>query len=303
MKRVLITGATGFIGRHCLRPLIERGFEVHALSRTPPKDSPNVSWHRLDLGRHSDMAPLLQSIRPQYLLHLAWTVEHGEFWESPANLDCLANSLQLLRSFSACGGERAIFAGTCAEYEWNEEECVEGVSRLRPASLYGACKNALREVVEIFANNTGLSWAWGRAFLVYGPGENQKRFVASMITSMLRGSKVQCHTADHVRDLLHVADLASLFVALLDSELQGAVNLASGQPVSLGSVATAIASKIGDPSLLDLQYVDSVPFSLTASVERLRPLDWKPRFTMDSGLDDTIRWWKDRFADGRATRA
>src|SRR5438105_280249 len=133
MKRVLVTGASGFIGRHALPHLEARGFEVHA----PGHSSFNV----LDEKAHQ---PLLESIRATHLLHLAWDVTPGKYWTSLDNIEWVRASLSLFRHFAASGGKRWVGAGTCAEYDWSCGPVLsEETTPLRPTSLYGASKLSL----------------------------------------------------------------------------------------------------------------------------------------------------------------
>src|SRR4051812_46284141 len=98
-RRVLVTGATGFISRHSLAPLRRRGFEVHALARSIPADTtPGITWHTGDLLT-GDARSLLEAVRPTHLLHFAWYAEHGKFWTSAHNLEWISATLSLLRDF------------------------------------------------------------------------------------------------------------------------------------------------------------------------------------------------------------
>jgi nucleoside-diphosphate-sugar epimerase len=305
--RVLLTGASGFIGRHAVAALRARGFEVHAVSRRARPSDDGATWHAGDLAEPGVAARLITSIRPTHLLHLAWYVEHGKFWTSPENLSWVARSLDLVRAFREAGGARAVLAGTCAEYQWGLGECVEGETPLAPATLYGAAKHALRQIVESYARVTGLSAAWGRVFLLYGPDETESRLVPSVVTSILRGEPALCSEGTQLRDLLYVADVADAFAALLASDVTGAVNVASGEPVRLRDVACNIAERLGRPELLRLGARPTPagdPPVLTARVDRLRTeVGWAPSRTLDEGLDETIRWWAERLDAGAHARS
>ena len=155
--RVVVTGATGFIGRATLDPLLAAGCEVHAItSRAAPDDGPTgVVWHVLDLLQDGAAGRLLGEIEPAQLLHLAWYATPGLFWRAPENLDWLAASVKLLRAFAECGGSRAVIAGSCAEYAWEDvTHCDETRTPTRPATLYGAAKHAL-QVAALGLRRTG----------------------------------------------------------------------------------------------------------------------------------------------------
>ena len=302
MKKVLLTGATGFVGRNCPAPLASRGYEVHAVSSSEiaPQSAPGVVWHHADLLDREQLVGLVERVRPTHLLHMAWYAAPGKYWTSPENFRWVQASLDLFRAFASVGGVRVVAAGTCAEYEWGGDEiCSEHATPLRPATLYGACKHALRVMLEAFAAQENLSAAWGRIFFLYGPHEHPGRLVASVVRSLLRGEPARCSHGRQVRDFLHVADVADAFVALLDSDVRGAVNIASGRPVALKEVVGEIGEKLGRRELIELGAVAAPanePSVLVGDAKRLsEEVGWTPRRDLHRGLDETIVWWRRRF--------
>ncbi len=299
MKRVLVTGATGFIGRNTLSMLVERGFEVHATFRESnlPLD---VTWHRCDLLNAESARAVVRAVSPSHLLHLAWYAEHGKFWGSPRNLEWVAASLLLMRSFQECGGTRVVIAGSCAEYDWEAGVCTENSTPLKPLSFYGVAKNAVREVAEGFAQSTGLSFAWGRIFFLYGPHEAAERLVPSVARALIQGNPARCTSGEQRRDFLHVEDVADAFVSLLDSELSGAVNIGSGHGVRVRDVVDTIASITGGSNLVRFGAIPDRledPPVLIADTHRANcELGWVPRWSLPEGLSHTVDWWR---AEGR----
>lgn len=297
MSRVLVTGATGFIGRHALRPLLGAGHEVHAISRgAVPVDAPDgVAWHRGDLL--ADATAVVKEVRPDQLLHLAWYAEHGRFWTSLENLRWIEATLALVRTFAAAGGRRAVLAGTCAEYDWTtgDGRFAEDAS-LRPATLYGAAKDATRSVLEAAADELGIEFAWGRVFFLYGPNEDKRRLVAAVASALARGERAQTGAGDQRRDIMHVADVARAFAVLVGTDVSGAVNVASGEGRTLREVIETIGRIAGRPDLLDVGALPSRPGdpdSLVADVGRLRDeVGFRPLLTLDAGLAETVEWWR-----------
>jgi nucleoside-diphosphate-sugar epimerase len=116
MKNVMLTGASGFIGRHCIPLLIENGYEVHAFtSRKNAHDDQKVTWHTIDLLDPEQVHTLMKSICPSHLIHFAWYTVPGKYWSALENIQWLQASLNLVQEFSVGGGERMVGAGTCAE--------------------------------------------------------------------------------------------------------------------------------------------------------------------------------------------
>lgn len=294
MKRVLITGASGFIGRHCLPALGALGYDVHAVcAKSTPWGTAN--WHRADLMVAEDVSRLFREIAPTHLLHLAWYTEHGKYWTALENLRWVEASLTILREFVARGGRRAVCAGTCAEYDWRFGYCSEPVTPLSPTTLYGTCKHALQLLATAYARGVDLSLAWGRIFFAYGPGDQPTRFVPSVIRSLLEGKPVRCTHGHQVRDYLHVHDVADAFAALLDSRLEGPVNIASGRPITLREFVRKLAASVpvGSSPTIEFGAIPTPPDDpplLVGDVKRLSgELGWSPRYDHDRGIAETIR--------------
>jgi len=311
---MLVTGASGFIGRHLLPACVSAGHEVHAVSSRgrPSRDRGarrqdahgEVRWHRGDLLEPAAAAALVAGIRPELLVHLAWSVEHERFWSSPENVRWVESSLALVRAFAAAGGRRAVIAGTCAEYDWERigrvradhqpPRCHELRTPTDPRTLYGACKRALNAVAERFAATAGIEVCHGRVFFLYGPGEQPGRLVAQVASALLAGERVATGDGRQVRDFLYVQDVADAFRALAESDVLGAVNIGSGEPVTVGGIVEAIAEQVGRPELVEWgarPRPEGDPDALLADVRRLRrEVGFGARVTLADGLAATVQW-------------
>lgn len=297
MKKILITGSTGFIGQHCLPLLLERGYEVHAVSSRNSIDKwNNIYWHRVDLLDSEQTSVLIAEVRPTHLLHFAWFTVPGKYLDSFANLHWVRASLNLVETFASYGGERVVIAGTCFEYDWRYGYCSEQCTPFAPASLYGVCKHSLQSILDAFIRQTRLSAAWGRIFFLYGPHEHPNRLVSSVIRALLKGELARCSHGNQIRDFLYVKDVAGAFIALLESNISGAVNVASGHPVTIKDVIMKIAGKLGRKNLIQLGALpvsENEPHLLVADVNQLtQKVGWAPKYDLDRGLDQTIAWWR-----------
>ncbi len=177
-----------------------------------------------------------------------------------------------------------MFAGTCAEYDWAATHLVEDVTPSRPATLYGTCKNALREIV---LKAGGPAVAWGRIFFLYGPDEHRDRLVPSILGPLRRGEPATVRSGGHVRDLMHVTDVAAAFVAVLESDFVGTINVASGRPVTLGDVARTLGELTGRPELVTVEDAPGTPGNpkvMTADATKLAGLGFVPRYGLRDGL-------------------
>jgi nucleoside-diphosphate-sugar epimerase len=281
VSRVLVTGATGFIGTHARAALEEAGHDVV----TP----------RLDLLHPRAADVLVEAARATHLLHLAWYAVPGKFWSAPENEEWIRATMRLLRAFYNAGGQRAVAAGTCAEYDWEGDGLLsERDTPIRPATPYGRAK------AETFARATelGAELAWGRVFFLYGPGEHPDRLVSSVARRVLAGEEAPTTEGTQVRDFMHVADVAGAFAALVGSDVTGAVNIGSGEPVTVREVVAEVGRAAGRPELLRpgaLPQREGEPPRLVADVGRLRDeVGFRPRFDLRSGIADTVEWWRAR---------
>ncbi len=302
MSTVLVTGASGFVGRHAVAALTERGFAVHAVARRPLDDVP-ATWHEADLFDAAERRSVLEAVQPSHLLHLAWEARHGYFWDAPENLDWVSATLDLVRGFQAVGGVRMVFAGSCAEYDWSGHAlaggpCHERETPRRPATLYGLAKNATHDLIAAYAARTELSYAWARLFFPYGPCETKTRLVPTVVRALIAGQSARIANGSAVRDFLHVHDAGAALAALLDSSTEGPVNVGSGEGVAIADLAGRLARLMGKEGLLEVgeQPPDANnPAQLVADVTRLHDeVGFVPYFDLDAGLADAAAWWQHR---------
>lgn len=289
MSKVVITGATGFVGARCLPLLIAHGCEVIAVLRQG--EIIGARSCIADLRDRSAIRSLMQAERPTHLLHTAWHPVHGNIMAEAQNWTWLRSSLDLVEEFHAAGGARAAFVGSCAEYDWRYGVCREGTPCV-PRSAYGMAKNTLRLSCEFFAHSAGLSFVWPRPFFIYGPGEHRSRLVASVIAALLEGRPAETTDGSLIRDYLHVDDVARGIVQSLFSGHTGPVDLASGKPTPLRDIIMEIVHQMGRPDLVRLGARPTDPGESVVVIGDARPafdaIGWAPTFSLEAGIADTI---------------
>ena len=307
--RVLVSGANGFIGRWSVPALLARDYEVHAVAssrgfsdRTIPLELRGAQVHAVDLLDAYSVDRFVSEIRPTHLLHFAWVATPRSYWTSLENYAWVEASLRLMRSFYAAGGTRAVIAGTCAEYDWTKAQiCREDSTPLatdaaRLATPYATCKIALQKMTATYGRQVGLSVAWGRIFFQYGPYEHPDRLVSSVVRSLLSDREALCSHGRQIRNYMHVSDVAAALVALLDSAVEGPVNIGSDERIEIADLLKIIGEQLDRAALLRLgarPASPDEPKALVPDVGRLyNEVLWRPEFSLAHGLADTIAWWR-----------
>lgn len=289
--KVLVTGASGYLGRHVLERLRLRGVEVVLLGRSRPAGVEQWPLIRCDLLDRCELLPLLQQAGASHLLHLAWYAEHGAYWNSPLNVAWVDATLRLLQAFAQAGGRHVAMAGTCAEYDWACGHLREDVSPLQPQGLYGTAKDATRRLAQALVETPGpadaLSLAWCHVFWPFGPGEAPRRVLPSLIEVFAgRAAPFGVNTAAW-RGMLPVADAAEAFVHLLLSGANGRYNICSGQPTSVAELVRALAGLCdADPApVLALASArPGDPPLLVGDNRRLCATGWRQTLSWQEGL-------------------
>lgn len=295
--RVLVTGATGFIGSRIVRQLIQGKHSVCALVRPGGSlgrlkeisaDVNLVSGDLADLDARA--AAEIAAWRPEVCIHLAWYAEPGKYLASLQNLASLAGSLRFLERLIECGCRHIVGAGTCAEYAESDRPFLE-TDRTEPKTLYAASKLSLCLVGQQLANLGHITFAWGRIFYLYGPGEDLRRAIPALIRALLRNQEFAATKGEQVRDYLHVDDVASAFVCLALQGVSGIYNIASGQPVAMRTLMEKAGRALNKEHLIRfgaVSYRQWEPAFIVGNNERLKSLGWKPAFDLDHGLASTI---------------
>jgi nucleoside-diphosphate-sugar epimerase len=281
--KVLVTGATGFIGRHLTRLLESKGIEFVVLGRTLTEEN----GVRVDLLKTENFVEIVSKIKPTHLIHLAWYAEHGKYWNSALNIEWIRATFYLLDAFYKNGGEHALVAGTCAEYDWRYGYCVENVTPECPTTLYGEAKDATRRLTELIKIQYGRTLTWARIFFPYGVDEDQARLVPSLFR-FFRGEDASFGVnANAYRDFLHVSDTVEAIILCAANKIDGNINICSGKAVLIESIVREIADICGKNPDKILKYESARkgdPAFLVGDNQKLRALGWNQRVNLREGL-------------------
>jgi nucleoside-diphosphate-sugar epimerase len=304
--KILVTGASGFIGSHVVRSFVSNGDEVHILLRENSNTwrindlMPFLHIFRCDLLDSIAIRNYLQKVQPELCVHMAWYTEPGKYASSVENLRSLQFGIELLYQLTDIGCHKFIGIGTCFEYDFNcNTKYFAETSPTSPWNLYAATKIALSTVLQSMEKATGIRTSWVRLFYQYGPMEDERRLVPSLINSLLNDKPVQITKGEQVRDFLHVEDIAAAILAICQSDFHGEINVGLGQPITVKEIALQIGKLMGKPHLIQLgalPYRPDEPMFVCSDNGLLKNnTSWVPRHNLVSGLSETIKWYETNF--------
>jgi len=253
-RKVLITGATGFVGRQVLRRLAASSVEIRAVIREGSQDE-LMEGVTLDVITTADLfaesadwwAKVCEGV--DTVIHVAWYVEAGEYLQSPRNLDCLTGSVNMAKGAGRAGVRRVIGIGSCFEYDLTEGK-LSVESPLRSLSLYAAAKTAVFSTLSQFLPSQGIEFLWCRLFYLYGDGEDSRRLVPYIRSMLAAGEPAELGSGDQIRDFSDVAVAGEMIADEAMGDRQGAVNICSGVPITVREIAEKIADEYGRRDLL-----------------------------------------------------
>jgi nucleoside-diphosphate-sugar epimerase len=302
MKRVLVTGASGCVGQNVLPVLVSRGWDVHAVSTREMAPRTGVTWHRANLFDPAQLRGVVQRAEATHLLHLAWYLVPGKWASHDENYRWVQASVDLLRVFDEMGGSRFVGAGSCLEYDWSYGSCSEDRTPCQPHTGYGACKHAWQLMLSSYTRDRKMTSAWGRIFNLYGPYEHPDRLIPAVVRALLAGQPARCSHGNQIRDYLYAVDVAEAFVALLDSDVTGPINIADGEPVRIREMVMRAGELLGRSELIQLGAIPAaatdVPVVVADTARLHQSLGWRRRFDLSAGLTATIDWWRSQVQAG-----
>jgi len=298
-KKILITGATGFIGKHVIDEFLKKQneYEIHVITSNiiNPNFNKNIIIHQLDLLDHTAVNNFFQQHKFYGLLHLAWYV--GKKCQTAnINMLWLQASLNLLHNFAETGGTTFLGAGSVSEYDYSFGYLSEDLTPLDSNTLYGQTKASLYKVANIFCKQNNINFKWVRIFNTYGAYEKPARLIPAVINAMLKNEVVKVSHCQQIQDYLHVQDVACAIKQIFESDLFGAVNICSNIPIQLRDIVEKIAKFTNFKGEIAWGAIEASFDNnlVVGSNQKLKSLGWKQHINLDEGLKQTINWWKNK---------
>ncbi len=297
-RRVLVTGARGFIATHLCHRLAQYGAQVTGVSRVALPASATMAWSRADLGDPAAVRALLEAVAPDVVFHLAGHVTGSQQVAEiqPTLQTNLVSTVHLLTAAVEVGGCRVVVAGSMQEPHAMDPEAV-------PCSPYAASKWACTAYARLFHALYQLPVIIARPFMVYGPGQwDLTKLLPYAITSLLRNKPIRVSSGDRVLDWIYVDDVVTAFVTLADIQepYATAIDLGSGELVSVREILQRVAGLIGGADRIEFGAIPDRPLERphAARVDDTHCLTgWSPSTPLDVGLAKSVAWYRAHLDD------
>jgi UDP-glucose 4-epimerase len=310
-KRVLVTGASGFIGSHLTRQLVNMGCEVSVLIRESSSTqrfddlAGRLQVYRGDLRDPITLTGTLRKIRPQTIFHLAATVTVARDLNVAHEVysSNVIGTINLLRALDGLGYECFVNTGTCEEYGNNEAPFRED-QLPKPVSPYSASKAATTMFCTMLHTARGSPILTLRPFLAYGPQQNLERLLPQAIVAALQGREFEMTLGEQTREVNYVSDIVDGYVraACSNNAFGEIINISNGTPVTVRRLVELIYEMAGakvSPRIGARPYRENEVWHLYGdNAKARRLLDWRPTTTLEQGLERTIDWYRQHLKEG-----
>lgn len=255
MKKLLVTGAAGFIGRHTVAALARSDVQVTAVVRKGSEDRATKLPGVVRVVSSSDIFAESASWWKQQcadidaVLHLAWYTKPIDYLVSERNQHCASGTLQLADGVVRAGVRRFVGIGTCLEYEQTGARLTTS-TRLRPVGEYAESKAATFLRLGKLFDKHSVSFCWCRLFYLFGEGEHESRLVPYLHRQLREGREVRLSNPEQVLDFMDVGDVAEKLASIVLSETAGEFNVCSGHGTSVRDLSLRVAREYGRESLI-----------------------------------------------------
>ena len=232
-KKVLVTGANGYIGKHVVEKLLELGCEVIAVDFNNTKISSKARYINIDILNEANQPGLYKELNyPEYIVHLAWQDGFNHFAQS--HINNMVAHFNFLKNMIDSGVKSISIMGTAHEVGYHEGR-ITADTPCNPLSYYGIAKNTLRQLIFTYAKDKDISLKWLRAYYITGDDKNNHSVFTKILQAAEEGKKVFPFVkGTNQFDFIDIEDLANQIAhASIQNKIDGIINVCSGEPISL----------------------------------------------------------------------
>lgn len=254
-RSILLTGATGFVGKHVLNTLQVEKADITLVVRPGWRKKLHdhkgitTTFETEDLFAESSEWWVNTCKNIDTIIHVAWYTEPGKYLSSDKNIDCLQGTLNLAKGAVDAGVRRFVGVGTCFEYDLTGS-VLSIDTPLKPITPYAAAKAATYLALSQWLKQKNSEFSWCRLFYLYGEGEDDRRLVPYIRSRLENNQVAELTSGNQIRDFMDVSDAGRMIAEVAFDSVLGAVNVCSGVPVTVRQLAEKIADKYGKRELL-----------------------------------------------------
>lgn len=290
MEKIFITGGTGFIGCGVVKKIKQdKELECYVLTRKKViSDDEKIHYLNVDITDVILLKKFFYDIKPDTLVHLAWHDDKMNYMNSDDNYLYLNHSIVLLRLFLSAGGKNVIVSGTCAEYDWSQNNIHYEDEYCLPLSVYGMCKLELYNICDGLCKEYGVRLVWGRVFFCYGPGEGRYKLLTMAYNEFCKGNVFICKRPSAYLDYIFVEDVTNYFMEfIINKKINGIINICTGKPIYVFDLINSLASKMGksDKSFFNSDEQNMV---VIGSIKKAQQYNLFCRYSIDMGIEEYI---------------
>lgn len=296
---VLVTGATGFIGKHLVNALLKQEANVSVICRKKAKDIPNkLKSYEGDLLDAGFVSSAIRKIAPKKIFHLAAFTNpsrHPTLLGEAFKVN-FQGTVNLLNSLKNADYESFVFSSTAEVYGSNKVPFKESMM-LRPMSPYSLSKASAEMYCNMVHETYGCPVTILRLFLPYGPMQSTNRFVPQLITSLLENRQFNMTKGEQKRDFIFVGDVVNAFIRAASAKKANgeAINICSGRQYKIKDIADKASNILNSHNLIShsLPYRENEQWNYFGSIAKAgKILNWRPKTSIDFGLKKTIAWYR-----------
>lgn len=304
-RNVILTGASGFIGRYLLQELRSKGYSVHCIVHSKEIENfenHEVFFHRIDLleANDEDLLNLFGEINAKAIFHSAWYTNHKDYLVSSENTRWLDASKRMAKAFYQSGGSYFLALGSCIEYDFSmidaQNPKLHVNHEIGSELLYGRCKIELSRYLERLAKEFSEEFLWCRVFFVYGPYDRPGRLIPYIVSRIKSNEKATPNYGGASRDYIYVEDLAKQIVSFYQKGFTGFINSGTGKGVRIKTVFKEVGKILNRPDLveendkLSQDFLNEPEYVIAGLEENHLLRSYTP---LKEGISKTLIWMKE----------
>lgn len=296
MEKMLITGATGFLGRNFLECIDKEKYEVHIIQRGN-QVMKGIWSHRADTLEQSQTLDIIRNVRANILVLFAWNVKSQSYWHGMENRKWVNATLMIAEQFLKLGGGKKyiVFAGTSASYDYSHGVLLEDKKMERPDTLYGISKLYTSDMLRFLAEQEGAQYMEARLFSIFGIYERAGRLITNTIESLRKNKLILNNKWQLERDYIYIKDAVRAIRHLIDLRAEGVYNISSGKAVRIEYIIKTIAQCMGKEDMVILSEFDGTGEHMLIQGDNGKLLNtgFHFRYSFEEAIREEIHWYTD----------